>query len=66
MFSTVGLTLSIALGGIFSGYIASSYGFSVLFAMSATLNLLAAILLWGLFPYVKNFRKDIHYKNTKI
>ncbi len=66
LFSTVGLTLSTALGGIFSGYIASRYGFSLLFVMSAVLNIIAAILLLILFPYVKNFRKDIYYKNTKL
>jgi MFS family permease len=66
LFSTVGLTLSTALGGIFSGYIALKYGFSFLFILSAVLNLVAAILLLSLFPYVKNFRKDIHYKNTKL
>lgn len=66
LFSTVGLTISAAIGGTIGGYIATRYGFNYIFILAAIFNFLAAIILISLFPYIKNFRHAKDYKNLKI
>ncbi len=66
LFSIGGLTISAAIGGILGGYIASEYGFNVVFILAASFNVIAAILLVLLFPYVKNFRQERYLKKLKI
>jgi len=66
LFSVAGMTVSAAIGGVLGGYIASNYGFSSVFILSACFNILAATTLILLFPYVRNFRHARDYKKLKI
>lgn len=66
LFSTVGLTVSAAIGSTIGGYIATRYGFDRVFILAAAFNLIAALMLIVLFPFVKNFRLPKDYKNLEI
>ena len=66
LFSVGGQTLSAAVGGILGGYMSFHYGFSSVFILAASFNIIAALILILLFPYVKNFRLAEDYKQLKI
>ncbi|MEI6042671.1 MAG: MFS transporter [bacterium] len=66
LFSVGGLTVSTSIGGLTGGYIATVFGFEAVFILASSLNIVAALVLLILFPYVKNFRFAGHYKNLKI
>jgi MFS family permease len=66
LFSVGGLTISASVGGLIGGYVATNYGFSTVFIISALFNTVAALVLVILFPYVKNFRLANDYKKLKI
>ena len=66
LFSVGGVTISSAIGGGFGGWIAFHYGFTVVFSLAAAFNIIAALILILLFPYVKNFRLADHYKKLRI
>lgn len=66
LFSVGGLTISASMGGLIGGYIATEFGFSTVFIMSALFNTVAALVLILLFPYVKNFRHMNDYKKLRV
>jgi len=53
LFSVGGLTVSVGLGAFLGGMIADRFGFSILFAASGMLSLIATVLLLLIYPYLK-------------
>lgn len=52
MFSSIGMTLPIALGGAAGGILADMYGFQVIFMIAGFLAAIASIFLVLLYPYL--------------
>ena len=66
LFSVGGLTISMAVGGALGGIFADAYGFHALFKTAGALNIVAAILLLFLYPYlngVREKRKRKHFRH---
>jgi len=55
LFSAVGLTLSVAIGGAIGGVLTDVFGFKTTFLTAGSLNILATILLLFLYPYLKKY-----------
>lgn len=55
LFSTIGLTLSVAIGGAIGGVSTDVFGFKTTFLIAGSLNILATILLLFLYPYLKKY-----------
>ncbi|MFH0739890.1 MAG: MFS transporter [bacterium] len=56
LYSTVGLTISVAIGSAIGGILADTFGFKVIFLMAGFLSVLATFLLLFLYPFLK--KKD--------
>ena len=59
LFSVGGLTISAAIGGAIGGVFADAFGFKALFATAGILNIIGAVLLLFLYPYLDGFRKKL-------
>jgi len=56
LYSVGGITISIALGGLVGGFVAESFGFSILFAAAGFMNLGALFVLGAIYPYINPMR----------
>ncbi len=56
LYSVGGITVAVAIGGLVGGFVAESYGFSIIFFSAGVMNVLALFLLAFLYPYMKVMR----------
>lgn len=57
LFSIGGITMSAAIGGAIGGIFTDTFGFTMTFVTAGILNVIAAILLLSLYPYLKRSRR---------
>jgi MFS family permease len=58
LFSTIGLTISVACGGAIGGVLADRFGFQQIFLIAATINAMAVLLILLLRPYLERARRQ--------
>jgi len=56
LYSVGGITVSVALGGLVGGFVAQSFGFSILFTAAGVMNLFALLVLTAFYPYINPMR----------
>ncbi len=56
LFSVGGITISSAIGGALGGILADTFGFTTLFLLSGTLNILVMLILFVLYPLLDGSR----------
>lgn len=66
LFSVGGLTISIAIGAVFGGMFADSFGFTSLFITAGVLSAIATVMLLALYPYLDGFRKKVFPNPPRI
>ncbi len=66
LFSVGGLTMALAVGGFFGGFMADTHGFKSIFLLAGILNIIGALIILFLYPYLKIMRKRENYKTIKV
>jgi MFS family permease len=59
LFSVGGVTTAGAVGGLFGGFLADAYGFSIIFSIAGVINVLSLVLLVALYPSIKVMRAKV-------
>ncbi len=58
LFSVGGVTTAVAIGGLIGGFIATSFGFPIIFITAGSINILSFFFLIALYPQIRLAKKS--------